>query len=40
MSVAACTTRVNPNIKDEDVATMLLDHGAGCASICAGCSRL
>ena len=33
LSVSARTTRVNPNIKGEDVATMLLDHGSGCTSV-------
>lgn len=33
LSVSARTTCVNPNIKGEDVATMLLDHGAGCTSV-------
>ncbi|WP_348641730.1 Gfo/Idh/MocA family protein [Aestuariivirga litoralis] len=32
-AVSARTTRVNPNIKGEDVATMLLDHGAGLTSV-------
>lgn len=32
-NVSARITRVNPNIKGEDVATILLDHGGGCASI-------
>jgi D-apiose dehydrogenase len=32
-SVSARTTRINPRIKGEDVATMLLDHGAGVTSI-------
>jgi D-apiose dehydrogenase len=32
-SVSARITRINPNIKGEDVATMLLDHGAGVTSI-------
>ncbi len=32
-SVTARTTRINPNIKGEDVATMLLDHGGGVASV-------
>ncbi len=33
MGVSARTTRVNQNIKGEDVATILLKHGAGCTSI-------
>jgi D-apiose dehydrogenase len=32
-SVSARATRINPQIKGEDVATMLLDHGAGVTSI-------
>lgn len=32
-SVSARTTRINPNINGEDVATMLLDHGAGVTSV-------
>jgi D-apiose dehydrogenase len=32
-SVSARITRINPNIKGEDVATMLLDHGAGVTSV-------
>jgi D-apiose dehydrogenase len=32
-TVSARTTRINPNIKGEDVATILLDHGAGVTSI-------
>ena len=32
-NVSARTTRVNPHIKGEDVATMLLDHGDGCTSV-------
>jgi predicted dehydrogenase len=32
-NVSARITRVNPNIKGEDVATILLDHGEGLASI-------
>ena len=32
-NVSARTTRINPNIKGEDVATMLLDHGAGVTSV-------
>ncbi len=32
LNVSARTTRVNPNIKGEDVATMLLDHGHGVTS--------
>lgn len=40
-SVSARTTRVNPSIKGEDVATMLLDHGNGCTSVvdCSYASR-
>jgi D-apiose dehydrogenase len=33
VNVSARITRVNPSIKGEDVATVLLDHGAGVASI-------
>ena len=33
VNVSARITRVNPGIKGEDVATVLLDHGAGVASI-------
>jgi D-apiose dehydrogenase len=33
LNVSARTTRVNPNIKGEDVATILLDHGEGVASV-------
>ena len=33
VSVSARIKRVNPNIKGEDVATMLLDHGQGVASV-------
>jgi D-apiose dehydrogenase len=32
-SVSARITRINQNIKGEDVATMLLDHGAGVTSV-------
>jgi D-apiose dehydrogenase len=32
-SLSARLTRVNPKIKGEDVATMMLDHGAGVTSI-------
>lgn len=32
-SIVARTTRVNPRIKGEDVATMLLDHGKGVTSV-------
>ena len=32
-SVSARITRVNPRIRGEDVATMLLDHGGGVASV-------
>ncbi len=32
-SVSARITRINPKIKGEDVATILLDHGAGVTSI-------
>jgi D-apiose dehydrogenase len=32
-SISARMTRVNPNIRGEDVATMVLDHGAGVTSI-------
>jgi D-apiose dehydrogenase len=32
-SVSAVTKRVNPKIKGEDVATILLDHGDGVASV-------
>lgn len=32
-SVSARMTRVNPRIRGEDVATMLLDHGGGVASV-------
>jgi D-apiose dehydrogenase len=41
-SVSARIMRVNPNIKGEDVATMLLDHGGGVASIvdCSYASKL
>ena len=40
-NVSARTTRVNPNIKGEDVATMLLDHGDGRTSVvdCSYASR-
>lgn len=33
LNVSARTRRVNPRIKGEDVATMLLDHGNGLASV-------
>lgn len=33
LSVSAKTKRVNPRIRGEDVATMLLDHGGGVASV-------
>jgi D-apiose dehydrogenase len=33
LNVSARIKRVNPNIKGEDVATMLLDHGQGVASV-------
>ena len=33
LAISARMTRVNPNIKGEDVATMLLDHGQGVASV-------
>jgi D-apiose dehydrogenase len=33
LNVSARTTRVNPNIKGEDVATILLDHGEGVTSV-------
>lgn len=33
LNVSARITCVNPNIKGEDVATILLDHGVACASI-------
>lgn len=33
LSVSARTKRVNPRIKGEDVATILLDHGDGVASV-------
>lgn len=33
LNVSARTRRVNPKIRGEDVATMLLDHGGGLASI-------
>lgn len=33
LSVSAVIKRVNPRIKGEDVATMLLDHGQGVASV-------
>jgi D-apiose dehydrogenase len=33
LNVSARITRVNPNIKGEDVATILLDHGQGVTSI-------
>jgi D-apiose dehydrogenase len=41
-SVSARTTRVNPNIKGEDVATILLDHGGGVTSMvdCSYATRL
>jgi D-apiose dehydrogenase len=41
-SISARMMRVNPNIKGEDVATMLLDHGAGVTSVvdCSYASRL
>ncbi len=32
-NISARITRVNPNIRGEDVATMLLDHGDGCTSV-------
>ncbi len=42
LNVSARIKRVNPNIKGEDVATMLLDHGQGVASIvdCSYASHL
>ena len=41
-SVSAVIKRVNPRIKGEDVATALLDHGGGVASVvdCSYASRL
>ena len=33
LNVSARTKRVNPNIRGEDVATMLLDHGGGVVSV-------
>lgn len=33
LSVSARTARINPKIKGEDVATILLDHGSGVTSI-------
>lgn len=41
-NVSARIARVNPKIKGEDVATSLLDHGAGVASVvdCSYASRL
>lgn len=41
-SVTAHITRINPNIKGEDVATMLLNHGNGVASVvdCSYATRL
>lgn len=42
LNVSARIKRVNPNIKGEDVATMLLDHGDGIASVvdCSYASEL
>lgn len=42
LNVSARITRVNPKIKGEDVATMLLDHGGGVASVvdCSYASKL
>jgi D-apiose dehydrogenase len=42
LNVSARITRVNPSIKGEDVATILLDHGQGRTSIvdCSYASRL
>jgi predicted dehydrogenase len=41
-SLSARITRINPRIKGEDVATALLDHGAGVTSVvdCSYASRL
>ncbi|MDE2383328.1 MAG: Gfo/Idh/MocA family oxidoreductase [Alphaproteobacteria bacterium] len=42
LNVSARIKRVNPKIKGEDVATMLLDHGGGVASVvdCSYATRL
>ncbi|MDE2446989.1 MAG: Gfo/Idh/MocA family oxidoreductase, partial [Alphaproteobacteria bacterium] len=42
LNVSARINRVNPNIKGEDVATILLDHGRGVASVvdCSYASKL
>ena len=41
-TLSARTTRINPAIKGEDVATVLLDHGGGVSSVmdCSYASRL
>lgn len=42
VTVSARTTRINPDIRGEDVATMLLDHGSGVTSVvdCSYATRL